>query len=272
MSPSNFETVWLSPDGRRAAVVRATSPTSSDLWLLTMDRYVLTRLTYSPGRVDRVVWSPDGKRVAFANDRNGRWDLFEKVVDDAAPEKPILVSGSLIKYPSDYTSDGATLIFEQLGERTGWDVFQMRLEGDRTPQPLVVTSYDEQNARVSPDGRWLAFASNESGRTEIHVQGYAAPGRRQQVSSQGGVFPIWRADGGRLMFIAVAGPTSVEVTESGNEIRFGPARQAAIRPGTIHGSLMPDLQRALLILPADSGPVRDDLTLVLNWRTELKQH
>jgi Tol biopolymer transport system component/predicted Ser/Thr protein kinase len=266
VSPSNFESVWISPNGLRAAIVRATSPTSSDLWLLTLDRFVLTRLTYSPGRVDRVTWSRDSKRIAFSNNRSGRWDIFEKVVDDAAPEKPIVTTASLLKYPADYSTDGKTLIYEQIGERTGWDIYQVRLDGEPNPQPVVATSYDEQYARLSPGDRWLAFASNESGVTEVHVQGYATPGRRQQLSSQGGIWPFWRSDGGQIAYLA-----RIDVAESGNDIHFGTARVTPLQGNVLNGYLMPDFQRSLLVLPAESGPVRDDLTLVLDWLPELKR-
>lgn len=177
-------------------------------------------------------------------------------------------SGALLKYPCAFTADGRTLVFEQIGERTGWDVWQVPLDGDRQPRPLLTTPYDEQGAALSPDGRWLAFASNESGRSEIYVQDHPNPSEKHLVSVAGGGIPQWRSDGRALFFLTVNGVALVDV-ETKPAFRAGAPRVRPIRPDVVQGDPMPDFGRFVAVMRAGGVAESGDLTLVLNWRADL---
>jgi len=263
-----YEAVHASPDGRRAVVIRSTSAAASDLWMVDLARGTMNRFTFGPGRVDRPVWSPDGSRVAYSSDRGGRWDIYEKSAGGGGAETPIVSSGALLKYPSAYTSDGRTLVFEQIGERTGWDVWQVPLDGDGKPQPLLATPYDEQAAVLSPDGKWLAFVSNESGRSEIYVQDYPNAAEKHLVSVAGGAVPQWRSDGRELFFVSANSVAFVEV-ETKPGFRAGTPRLRPMRSDVVQGDVMPDFGRFLGIVRVGGAAENSDLTMVLNWRSDL---
>jgi eukaryotic-like serine/threonine-protein kinase len=263
-----YESAYLSPDGKRAAVVRSTSAVASDLWMVDLERGTMNRFTFGPGRVDRAVWSPDGSRVAYASDRSGRWDIYEKSAGGGGPETPIVSSGSLLKYPNAYTPDGRALVFEQITERNGWDMWQVSLDGDRKPQPLLATPYDEQHGTLSRDGKWLAFVTNESGRAEVYVQDYPTASEKHLVSSAGGAFPRWRADGRELLFLSTNGITSVDMVTT-PAFRAGTPRVRPLRPDLVQGDVLPDFSRILGVVRAGGVAETSDLTLVLNWRSDL---
>jgi len=261
----------LSPDGSRLILSRQTSPSASDLWLVDLARGTSSRFTFGPGRVDRPVWSPDGTRIAYASDRNGRWDIFEKVVGSTGPETPIVASGSLLKYPNAYTPDGRSLVFEQIGERTGWDLWIASLGGDRALRPLVATAYDESFSSLTQDGRWLAFQSNEAGRSEIYVQDFPGGTLRHQISHEGGISPAWRADGRAIAYIAANNRANVVEVNPATGFASGPIRSLPRRDDVITGTFDGDLRRALAVMGIEGAAVGHDLTLVLGWRSELKR-
>jgi eukaryotic-like serine/threonine-protein kinase len=263
-----YESVSLSPDGERAVVARRSSPGESDLWLVDLMRMTMTRFTHGPGRVDRHVWSPDGARVAYSSDRDGHWDLYEKAADGSGGEEPILKGGSLLKYPGGWSPDGQTLIYEQIGEKSGWDICAISTRGDRTPRPLLTSSFDEQNPRISADGRWLTYTSNESGRPEVYVRAYPGPGAKHQISMSGGVFPKWRSDGRQIIFVTSTGASMVEISpERGQAV--GNPRTVKAPEAIVWGDPAPDFRRWLALVQVGGSNESDDLTIVLNWRSEL---
>ncbi len=265
-----YESAVLSPDGKTAAVVRATSADASDVWLLDIARGSMSRLTFLSGRVDRPVWSPDGARIAFASNRDGRWDVFEKAVDGSGSEIPLVAGGSLLKYPSAYSADGKTLLFEQISERTGWDVWSLPLEGDRVPKPLLSSPYDEQFATLTRDGRWLAFTSNESGRPEIHAQEFLRAGRRYMITTNGGSNSQWRADGREIS--CLSGPNFVMIpVDPSAGFATGTPETHPIRGDVLFGSAASDLSRVLVVMSSANARVDNDVTLVLNWRSALER-
>jgi Tol biopolymer transport system component len=269
LAPGPYESIALSPDARRAVVVRRTSPSESDLWLVDLRGMSMTRLVHGPGRVDRPVWSPDGARVAFSTDREGHWDIYEKIVDGSDAEQPIVKGGSLLKYPDAWSADGQTLVFEQISEKSGWDLYAVSPHGDRTPRPLFATPFDEQYAALSADGRWIAYASNESGRSEIYVQAYPSLGARHQISESGGAYPSLRSDGREIFWYS--NRTSALIMSMGPDGARGPEKPQPFQPVEEFLWLDPktDFSRVIGLVRVAESRASDDLTIVLNWRAEL---
>jgi Tol biopolymer transport system component len=144
-------------------------------------------------------WSPDGTRIAFSSDRAGAFDLYEKRIGPA-PERELLRS-LLWKYPESWSPDGRTLLFSQLDPKTRSDLWLLPMDGGK-PVLFVGTDAEEGQGRFSPDGRWVAYTSNETGRAEVYVRAYPPSDARWQISVEGGVNPLWRGDGGEIFFLS----------------------------------------------------------------------
>jgi len=268
--PGPYESVAISPDASRAMLTRRTSQSEGDLWITDLEHPAPTRFTFGPGRTDRPVWSPDGTRIAYSTDRSGHWDVYVKAIDGTGAGEPVLESGSLLKYANGWTPDGQTLIYEQIGEKTGWDIWALPMQGDRTPRPLFQTAADEQFGAVSPDGRWIAYLSNESGRGEVYVESFPVPGRRHQISTSGGSGPVWRADGRAVLVFVGTGAAVIDVDpETGRAV--GSPRPIPTVEDAVWAVPSPDLRRALVLVRTTGARDNHDLTLVDNWRTELRR-
>jgi len=251
-------------------VGKRSSATESDLWIVDLARGTMSRFTFGPGRVDSPIWSPDGTRIVFSSDRGGTWDLYEKPVAGTQDPEPLLTGGSILKYSSSWSPDGKTILFVQLDEHTGWDILAMPMEGERVPTPYVRNSYDQTSPHFSPDGRWVSYTSTESGRPEIYVQAFPTPGRKFQVSTNGGDYSIWRADGRQIAFAATGGVQLVDV-QTGAEVQVGAERVARLRDAYVYGYLMKDFARMLAIIPVQASNASGTVTVLLNWRQELKE-
>jgi serine/threonine-protein kinase len=223
----------LSPDGRRVAVAIASSA-GSDIWVVDPARGLLQRITFSDSAVTPE-WTPDGRRLAYGRDRGpGQIDLFWTAADGSGRDESLLVSPGM-QFPSGWSPDGRTLVYRELDTATGWDIMALAL-GDRRLRPVVQTRLAQLAPTVSPDGRWLAYISNESGRREVYVRPFPEGEGRWQISLDGGVEPRWSRGGREIIyrsgdrFLAVAVETS-------------PAFVAG-RPDTLFQSLM-DLSAGL---------------------------
>ena len=190
----------LAPNGQRVAVGRQVQD-NTDVWLIDVARKFPVRLTFDPGVDMSPLWSPDGSRITFTSNRNGKFDLFEKSASGAG-EAQALLATSRDKSPTDWSPDGRFLLYAEQGEQTSSDLWALPLEGERTPVPVSQSRFDEVQGQFSPDGRWLAYASNETGRYEISVQPFPTTGARWQVSLGGGIYPRWGPDGKELFFVA----------------------------------------------------------------------
>ncbi len=264
-----YENVSLSPDGTHALVILRESTDESDLWMIDLARGSMTRFTDGPGRVDRPAWSPDGRQIAFSSNRNSRWDVFVKPSDGSAREEAIMTAGSLLKYVSDWSRDGQALIVETLAEKTGWDLWQVPMTGAHTPTPYLVTPFDELRAEISPDGRWCAYQSNESGHSAVYVQSYPGAGNKRQVSTKFGAFAHWRVDGREL---EIGTPTGIGYLDFdpitgavGNSFAEFP-RPVLNTPAL---AFKGDLSGGIVLAPPGNFAISTDLTIVLNWRAEL---
>jgi dipeptidyl aminopeptidase/acylaminoacyl peptidase len=161
----------LSPDGRRAAMSRSVNG-NIDVWLLELERGILSRLTFDAAIDSYPIWSPDGSRVVFQTNRGGTADLYEKAVNSSGSEVPVLTnsqstSSQRNKLPYDWSPDGRFLLYRDIDSKLGWDLWVMPMDGDRKPFPVVKTEFEERDGQFSPDGKWIAYQSNESNRFEI---------------------------------------------------------------------------------------------------------
>ena len=163
----------------------------ADVWSLALERDVFTRLTFDPGIDSLPLWSPDGRRIVFSSPRASEDQLVIKRMDGTGPDEAVRTpSGSGVKIACDWSSDGRFLLYKQFDAATSttdlW-VMPMGREGTGPPVPVVRTPYDERDGQFSPDGRWIAFESDESGQPEIYLQPFPGPGPKVRISTNGGV-------------------------------------------------------------------------------------
>ena len=265
----------LSPDGRQVAVFRSVGG-PPDIWLIRLDRGVLTRLT-SNGVVNiDPIWSPDSKEVAFSSNPKSHFDLYRQRLDGTAKAE-LLLETPEEKVPSDWSHDGRVLLYStNFMGKTANDIWALPLTGDRKPFPVVQTTFDEMNAQFSPDSRWIAYQSNETGQFEIYLQQFPGPAGRQRISTAGGAQIRWRPDGKELFYVALDGrlmAVPIRFAPDGQSVEAGtPVPLFATQVGgAISGTdrqqyvVSPDGQRFLMsVLAEDPNP--PPITVVLNWR------
>lgn len=184
----------LSPDGSRVAVPKRGNG-GRDVWVLEIARGTLSRVTFEGGNT-RPLWSPDGKNLFFSSNRAGGVGLFSAPADGRGTAKQH-TKGAL-RAPTSITSDGRILLFRQIGE--GLDIGMIRLDGNGEPELLLKSRFNEHSAMLSPDDRWLAYVSDESGRDEVYVISFPDLGLREQVSNEGGTEALWSRDGRELYY------------------------------------------------------------------------
>jgi hypothetical protein len=193
---ANLRYPELSPDGKRVAVARGPAG-ATDLWIEEGTR--TSRFTFGQGSNVWTIWSPDGKRVVFTSNRNGTQNLYEKPADGSGSEE-LLFASAENKLPVSWSPDGRFILYRSV--QNNGDLMVLPLTGDRKPYPFLSTPFNEENGVFSPDGKWVAYESNESGRDEIYVRPFPGPGGQWQVSTAGGIMPRWRADGKELYYLA----------------------------------------------------------------------
>ena len=204
-SPGRYERAALSRDEKTIAVeVIDPHLETPDIWLLDTSRGVMSRFTSEPSAERMPLWSPDGTRLLFSSPRDGRPPtLFEKMTNGATEK---LFSGSdLIVQPTDWSRDGRFIVYGRRDSKTEWDVWVLSANaggGDRKPAIYLQTPFNEHHGHLSPDGRWMAYASDESGRWEVYIGEFPGGGGRWQVSAGGGVEPRWRPDGKELFYVS----------------------------------------------------------------------
>ena len=258
--------IGLSPDGRTAAMDRYVDG-SSDIWLMDMTRGFLRRITSHDSADNWPVWSPDGSRLAFASRRNGPLDIFGAPVSGNGREEALLES-SENKYPTDWSADGKYLLYVVQTGR-GLDVWALPMTGtDRQPFPVLETRFNEQGARLSPDGRWIAYHSDETGSDEIYVRAFRASGSALRVSPNGGTFPAWRADGRELFYLGgdnrmMAALVSTAASGSAVDVAT-PVALFSIRPGSAF-TVTRDGQRFLVSRRTETS-AEIPITVLQNWR------
>jgi serine/threonine protein kinase/Tol biopolymer transport system component len=265
----------ISPDGKQIAV-NVMDPQSGnwDLWLLDAVSGAASRLTVDPAQDSDPVWSPDGKEIIFASERGGRLGLYRRVVAGSSPEKLVLaIDGLRYLVPSDWSRDGKYVLFYQARRAGGgWSVWALPLSGGGKPIQLRDLAYA---ARVSPDGKWVAYSALETGVFEIYVQPFLVAGQKQQVSYGGGTHPRWTANGRELMYWAVPGGVdAVDFESDGSTFRLGARRTLIQTPvlNLIDARTHFDVTRdgTHLLVRQAGGPQGAGVDVIVNWTAKLK--
>ena len=206
-APGPYLSVSLSPDGRRAAL-GTNAGENLDIWVAELERGSLTRVTTDAAPDTKPLWTPDGESVVYESIRDGTAALYRKAADGTGTaEQLFTLDGATQIVPYDWTPDGTALIVMVETQETSQDIGLVSLEppGSSSWEPLIQTGAREWHPALSPDGRWLAYASNETGRTEVYVQRFPELGQRRPISLDGGFGPAWSADGRELFYLFTAG-------------------------------------------------------------------
>jgi Tol biopolymer transport system component len=277
-APGDQSNPRISPDGKRVAVNIIDSQTGNmDIWIYESSGGIATRFTSDPAFDVLPIWSPDGRQIIFDTTREGRQNLYQKSSSGVDSEKPILQS-QRTSYPTDWSLDGRFVLYGVFDASTNLELWALPASGDRKPIPFIKTTFGVSHGQFSPDGRWVAYSSNESGKWEIYVAPFPGPGGNWKVSIAGGSEPRWRRDGKELFYLAPDG-----VLMSAN-VKEGPTFDADVakplfqthrREGISSVDLFSydvsaDGQRFLV--NTDVGEVTSPpLTVVLDWTAGLKK-
>jgi serine/threonine protein kinase/Tol biopolymer transport system component len=271
-----YFTLALSPDERRAAVDRADPQTgTNDIWLFDLSRGVPSRFTTDPSGDSNPLWSPDGSRIVFASGRDGALNLYQKSASGAASEE-LLLASSEPKVPNDWSSDGQFILYQTFNTKTRFDLWVLPMSGDRQALPFLQTEFNEQQAQFGPDGKWVAYTSDESGTPEVYVRTYPASGGRWRVSTAGGHQPRWRGDGRELFYIAsdrklMAVDVKLGATfEAGTPRALFETRVLTFTDFRNHYTVAADGQRFLVNSMSEEEGVTP-ITVVVNWTADLER-
>ena len=263
----------ISPDQRRVAIYR-TAGGNPDIWVLDTDRGVPSRFTFDAAFDNTPIWSPDGVSIVFASGRDGPLNIYRKAVTGAADESPVL-SSDRNKVPNDWSRDGRFLLYRVTGDESRYDLYALSMEGEHTSFGVATTDFDERDAQFSPDGKWVAYQSNESGRFEIYVQPFPGPGGKTLVSAGGGAQVRWNPDGRELFYVSLDGrlmAVPIELGSDGQSVSSDepvPLFAALLRGGAeqvvdvAQYAVSQDGQRFLM--NTDATAASSSITVVLNW-------
>ena len=268
----------LSPDGRRVATSVYDGLNPREVWVGDLERGTMSRLTGDGPLNSAPIWTPDGSRVTFNSRRDSAatQNIYWARADGSGSVER-LTSSDGAQVPNDWSPDGKTLLFYETNQATGYDLWTMTLDRERTVKPLLATPYNELAARFSRDGRYVAYVSDRSGRLEVYVQPFPGPGDVRLISTDGGTEPVWARSGRELFFRqgekmmvvdVVTGPgfsTSLPrlLFEGRYEVSF-------LVPGSRFYDVSPDGQRFLMLKSSAASAPRQ-IHLVVNWFEELKR-
>jgi WD40 repeat protein/predicted Ser/Thr protein kinase len=265
----------LSPDGARVSFEKLDPDGRvADLWILDADSRIgprsriTSRLTFDQKSNLGPRWSPDGKWIAFTSYRSGHAQIFQRLAEDPAKEV-LLYDSAQDKRPACWSPDGRALLFT-VGEKGKNDLWALST-AEGTTKPLRDGDFDESQGRISPDGRWLAYCSNESGRMEVYVEGYSTPSPRRKVSLDGGTNPRWRGDSAELYYsILTPGAIVVVPIGAGGELTPDAAQELFQVPGLRGFAVDAEGQRFLLNVQLEDYSA-SPLTVVIGWSPALER-
>ena len=276
--PAVYRETALSPDGMRLAMTIEDSQSDNrDIWVRDLERGVTSRFTFDPGRDSAPVWSPDGTRIVFSSNRDGgSYGLFVKDATGGGQAEEVPNSGPS-GVPCDWSRDGRWMAFHANQEDTGWDLWVLAMDGEEagTATPFVQGRFTEVLPRFSPDGRWIAYISNESGRMEVYVQPFPGPGGKWQISTDGGREPQWSDDGREIRYVSPGGVLMSAAVTTGSAFTAATPRElfdVRLQPIVVRNRWLatPDGERFLFLQPQGSNRSLP-MTVVLDWAEALPE-
>ncbi len=274
LEPGGWIEPRVSPDGTRAVATRyaigANSSSGLDLWMVDLVRERATRFTFDPEIEESPIWSGDGRHVIFDSNRSGSYELFRQPAAAGADPERLATGAGFVMTARSATRDGRWLVYEAEDAKTSRDVWLLSLDSSREMKVLLGSSASETEPEIAPDGRTLAYVSDESGRPEIYAQAFPGLGRKVQVSFGGGLAPRWRADGRELYYRGLERSVYAVAVTPGPEPTFGaPVRLFRPRYLDAEYDVAPDGQRFLFALTGVEGPGLEPQVMV-NWPARLR--
>ncbi len=260
----------LSPDQQKVAATLVDPRTGiADLWIIELARNVSSRFTTRPADRGVAVWSPDGSRIIYTATRDAPPSLHQKTLI-GSDEEVLLPPGGTLQMPDDWSPDGRFFLYANRDPNTGLDLWVLPLSGERRPAPFLRTAFAEFDATFSPDGRWVAFVSNESGQPEVYVEPFKDRGERRRVSLAGGSEPHWPRKGHELFYLAADNRLMAVPVKLGPRLELGaPQALFVVERAEIWDYDVTSDGRRFLVRASIPGSVSPVTTVVLNWAAEL---
>ncbi|MGB6430516.1 MAG: protein kinase [Candidatus Acidiferrales bacterium] len=271
--PASYSGPALSPDGTRVAVaIMDLQAKARDLWVFDLKRGTNSRLTFDPADELAPIWSRDASQILFSSELKGARDIYEKAASGLGDSQLVFQSNDQRKSVNDWSPDGRYVVYDLSTPPTS--LWVLPLFGDRKPFPFIQGAYDAREARFSPNGRFIAYTSSETGNYEVYVQTFPDRSGKWQVSTAGGTYPVWRRDGKELYFVSSGELMAVDVTTDGPQFEAGipkPLFSADFRPGNWSSVYAPtaDGQRFLALTTVEQQSI-SPIAVVTNWPASLK--
>ncbi len=271
--PQGYQFPRISPDGSRLAISVSESG-GEDVWIYDLEREILTRLTFDPATDHNPLWTPDGQRIVFDSGRDGSvHNLYWKAADGTGQVERLTTSPNYTGVYS-FSPDGKSLVHREAGTTSQWNLHVLSMEGERTSQPLFDSEFAERSAAISPNGRFIAYESNESGQFEIYVRPFPnVDDGKWQISRDGGTGPVWAPRGQELFYrhgeaMMVVGIETEPTFTAGSPVGMFTGRYT-MAGGFVNYDISADGQQFLMIKEEEGQ--QDQINVVLNWFEELKR-
>jgi Tol biopolymer transport system component len=253
------------------------SEVNTDVWVMDLSRGADTRITFDPTTDNLPIWSPDGLRILWSARRGGRgFNLYTKAASGGGDEERLIEMGTVTGWASDWSRDGRFVLYQRPGDKTGQDLWMApqpgaKPAGDGKPVPYLNSQFNEANGVFSPDGRWVAYESDESGRFEVYVQAFPLTREKERISTGGGSSPAWSAKGELFYLAADRRLMAVPYRGTADTFEPGAATPLFALPGAATRrafAVSADGRRFLATKPLE-GEANEPITVVLNWQSGL---
>ncbi|HSP07938.1 MAG TPA: hypothetical protein VLR94_12235, partial [Acidobacteriota bacterium] len=275
--PADYREPSMSPDGKKVVIEKRDLETdNNDLWIVELSRGTFSRFTFESSNEVSPVWSPDGKAVIYCSNPDGRINIYQKQVSGSGSQE-ILVNTADPKYPDGLSSDGRYLLYDELANTTKFDIWYVDLQNGNKRAPFLNTPFNETHARFSPDGLWVAYSSDESGRSEVYIRRFPPSSDVSlQISTTGGDQAQWRIDGKELFYISADRQMMSVPIQPGATLEPGdpvPLFPADVDPNGLIDDrnqylVTADGQKFLFAQRA-AQPEVSPITVILNWTAML---